>query len=120
VTKNQDLVHRVVGRPGIILVGEGNEARVRHLLGVEKKKHARVVGETPIHDIVVGDSGDEGVVPIRKLSKHVQRLPRSIRPADITDVLQRLKALDAARPQIPMPTNLRQARAAMRGSRGSR
>ena len=55
VTKNQDLVHRVVGRPGVILVGEGNEARVRHLLGVEKKKHARVVGETPIYDIVVGD-----------------------------------------------------------------
>ena len=45
VTKNQDLVHRVVGRPGVILVGEGNPARVRHLLGVEKKKHARVVGE---------------------------------------------------------------------------
>jgi hypothetical protein len=123
VTKNQDLVHRVVGRPGIVLVGEGNEARVRHLLGVEKKKHARVVGETPIYDIVVGDSGADGVVAIRRLSKHVMKLPRNIRPAEITDVLQRLKALDAARPQIPMPkgpmpTNLRQARAAMRGGRG--
>ncbi|HSS67540.1 MAG TPA: DUF4191 domain-containing protein [Nocardioidaceae bacterium] len=124
VTKNQDLVHRVVGRPGIVLVGEGNETRVRHLLGVEKKKHARVVGEIPIYDIVVGDSGDEGVVPIRKLSKHVSKLPRNIKPAEVTDVLQRLKALDAARPQLPMPkgpmpTNLRQARAAMRGGRGS-
>jgi hypothetical protein len=123
VTKNQDLVHRVVGRPGVVLVGEGNEARVRHLLGVEKKKHARVVGETPIYDIVVGDSGDEGVVSIRRLSKHVMKLPRNIRPAEITDLLQRLKALDATRPQIPMPkgpmpTNLRQARAAMRGARG--
>jgi Domain of unknown function (DUF4191) len=125
VTKNQDLVHRVVGRPGIVLVGEGNEARVRHLLGVEKKKHARVVGETPIYDIVVSDSGGDGVVAIRRLSKHVMKLPRNIRPAEITDVLQRLKALDAARPQLPMPkgpmpTNLRQARAAMRGSRGAR
>jgi hypothetical protein len=125
VTKNQDLVHRVVGRPGIVLVGEGNESRVRHLLGVEKKKHARVVGETPIYDIVVGESSGDDVVPIRKLSKHVMKLPRNLRPADITDVLQRLKALDAARPQIPMPkgpmpTNARQARAAMRGSRGGR
>src|SRR5262245_27607958 len=44
VTKSQDLVHRVVGRPGVILIGEGNPQRVRNLLGVEKKKHARVVG----------------------------------------------------------------------------
>jgi hypothetical protein len=125
VTKNQDLVHRVVGRPGIVLVGEGNESRVRHLLGVEKKKHARVAAETPIYDIVVGDSEGDGVVSIRKLSKHVSKLPRNLRPAEITDVLQRLKALDAARPQLPMPkgpmpTNLRQARAAMRGTRGGR
>jgi hypothetical protein len=125
VTKNQDLVHRVVGRPGVVLVGEGNEARVRHLLGVEKKKHARVVGETPIYDIVVGDSGAEGVVPIRRLSKHVMKLPRNVRPGDITDILQRLKALDATRPQLPMPkgpmpTSLRQARQAMRGARGTR
>jgi hypothetical protein len=125
VTKNQDLVHRVVGRPGVVLVGEGNEARVRHLLGVEKKKHARVVGETPIYDVVVGESGADGVVPIRRLSKHVMKLPRNVRPRDVTDILQRLKALDATRPQIPMPkgpmpTSMKQARQAMRGARGTR
>ncbi len=118
VTKNQDLVHRVVGRPGVILVGEGNSARVRHLLGVEKKRHARVVGDTPIYDVVAGDGPDD--IPIRKLSKHVMKLPRKIRPADVTDVLQRLKALDAMRPQLPvpkgpMPTSMKQARQGMRG-----
>jgi hypothetical protein len=118
VTKNQDLVHRVVGRPGVILVGEGNDARVRHLLGVEKKKHARVAGETPIYDIVVGDGPDS--VPIKKLAKHVQKLPRNVAPADVTDLLQRLKALDAMRPQIPMPkgpmpTSMKGARQAMKG-----
>jgi hypothetical protein len=124
VTKSQDLVHRVVGRPGVILVGEGQPSRVRQLLQVEKKKHARVVGETvPLHDIVVGDGADE--VPIPKLAKHVMKLPKSIHPAEVTDVLQRLKALDAMRPQIPMPkgpmpTNMKQARAAMRGQTGRR
>lgn len=119
VTKNQDLVHRVVGRPGIILIGEGNEGRVRHLLGVEKKKHARVAGEVPIFDVVVGD-GTGDTVTIRKLSKHVMKLPRNVSPADVTDVLQRLKALDAMRPQIPMPkgpmpTSMKQARQSMKG-----
>lgn len=120
VTKNQDLVHRVVGKPGVVLVGEGNVSRVRQLLAVEKKKHARVVGEVPIYDIVVGDGTDD-TVTVPKLAKTVQKLPRNITPADITDVLQRLRALDAMRPQIPLPkgpvpTNAKQARAAMRQS----
>jgi hypothetical protein len=119
VTKNQDLVHRVVGRPGVILIGEGNDQRVRHLLGVEKKKHARVVGEVPIFDVVVGD-GSNDTIAVRKLSKYVLKLPKNIAPAEVTDVLQRLKALDAMRPQIPipkgpMPTTMKQARQAMKG-----
>jgi hypothetical protein len=118
VTKSQDLVHRVVGRPGVVLIGEGNESRVRHLLAVEKKKHARVVGETPIYDMVVGEG--PGTIAVQKLTKHLMKLPRNIRPADVTDLLQRLKALDAMRPQLPipkgpMPTSMKQARQTMRG-----
>jgi hypothetical protein len=117
-TKNQDIVHRVVGRPGIVLVGEGNPNRVRNLLSVEKRKHARLVDEVPIFDIVAGDGPDQ--VPIKKLPRHIMKLPRSLRPADVTDVLQRLRALDAMRPQAPlpkgpMPQNARAARQMMRG-----
>lgn len=118
VTKSQDLVHRVVGRPGVVLIGEGNDSRVRHLLAVEKKKHARVVGEAPIYDLVVGDGAD--AIPVQKLTKHVMRLPRAISPAEVTDLLQRLKALDAMRPQLPvpkgpLPTTMKQARQGIRG-----
>ena len=117
-TKNQDVVHRVVGRPGIVLVGEGNPSRARNLLTVEKKKHARVAGEAPIYEVVVGD-GSSGTVQVRKLGRHVLKLPRNIRPAEVTDLMQRLKALDASRPQVPipkgpMPQNARAARSAAR------
>jgi hypothetical protein len=117
-TKNQDVVHRVVGRPGIVLVGEGNPNRVRNLLTAEKKKHARLVDEIPIFDIVAGDG--EGEVPIKKLPRHIMKLPRSLRPADVTDVLQRLRALDAMRPQAPIPKgpvpqSAKAARQMMRG-----
>ena len=119
VTKNQDLVHRVVGRPGVILVGEGNAGRVRNLLAVEKKKHARVVGDAPIYDVVIGDEGGDAI-PVKNLSKHIMKLPRNIAPSDVTDLLQRLKALDTMRPQMPvpkgpMPTSMKQARQGMRG-----
>src|SRR5262245_540943 len=79
-TKNQDIVHRVVGRPGIVLVGEGNPNRVRNLLVVEKKKHARMVDEVPIFDVIAGDG--EGEIPIKKLPRHIMKLPQSLRPAD--------------------------------------
>jgi hypothetical protein len=117
-TKNQDVVHRVLGTPGIVLVGEGNPARVRNLLTVEKKKHARVAPEVPIHAIVVG-TGD-GAVPLPKLIKHIRKLPRSIRPGDMTELISRLRALDAMRPQTPLPrgpvpTSMKGSRKLMQG-----
>ena len=80
-TQQIDAVHRVLGRPGVILVAEGVPARVRGLLAQEKKKVARVVGDTPIYDIIVGD--DEGQVPLRKLSAHVMKLPRNLTAAEV-------------------------------------
>jgi hypothetical protein len=116
--RNQDLVHRVVGPPGIVLVGEGSPHRVRSLLANERRKHERVASETPIFEVVSGDSA--GAVPVPKLSKHVSKLGRNIKPAQMTDVLQRLKALDANRsnmpiPKGPVPTSLKGARQNMRG-----
>lgn len=116
--RQQDLVHRVVGPPGIVLVGEGNSQRLKTLLANERRKHERVTSETPIFEVVSGQA--EGAVPIPKLTRHVTKLGRNIRPAEMTDVLQRLKALDANRsnipiPKGPMPANLKGARQNMRG-----
>jgi hypothetical protein len=116
--KNQDLVHRVVGPPGIVLVGEGSPHRLKTLLATERRKHERVASETPIFEVVSGDS--EGAVPVPKLSRHVTKLGRNIKPAEMTDVLMRLKALDANRsnipiPKGPVPTSMKGARQNMRG-----
>jgi F0F1-type ATP synthase assembly protein I len=117
--KNQDVVHRVVGRPGIILVGEGNPNAVRALLSSEVKKHARIGGEdVPVTTIIVGKG--EGEVPLTKLVKHIQKLPKKIKPAQMTSVLYKIKAIDAMRPAAPMPrgpvpTSMKGSRKAMRG-----
>jgi len=117
-TKNQDVVHRLLGRPGIILIGEGNPNRVRNLLSTEKKKHARIAGEVPITIIVVGDGPDD--VKLTKLVKHVRKLPKKIKPAEMTATISKLRALDAMRPAAPMPhgpmpTSMKGQRKAMRG-----
>jgi len=38
-TKQQDVVHRVIGPPGIILVGEGNPGRLKALMTSERRRH---------------------------------------------------------------------------------
>ncbi len=118
-TKNQDIVHRVVGKPGVILVGEGNPNRVKSLIASEKRKHARIVGESvPIVEVVVGR--EEGQVPLPKLNRHIQKMKKSVKPAEQTSIVNKLKALDAMRPAAPMPrgpvpTSMKSARKMMRG-----
>lgn len=114
-TKQQDLVHRVVGPPGIVLVGEGNPGRAKQLLAAEKKKHERVAADYPVHEVLVGN--EEGQVPLTKLVRHVQKLGRQVKPAEITELRQRLRALDAARPKVPMPRG--PVPTSMKGMRGN-
>jgi hypothetical protein len=115
ITKQQDVVTRVVGPPGIVLIGEGNPNRLRPLLTSERRKHERVASDTPIHEVLVGH--DPGQVPLAKLTKHVTKLGREIKPAQMTDVLMRIKALDANRSNIPMPKG--PVPTSMKGMRGN-
>jgi hypothetical protein len=101
VTRNQDAVYRAVGRPGIALIGEGNANRIRPLLAAEKRKMARVVGDVPVHDIIVGNG--EGEVPLKKLQIHLMRLPRAITPGQVTEINDRLRAMGDLLSKAPVP-----------------
>ncbi|WP_214366709.1 DUF4191 domain-containing protein [Pseudonocardia sp. H11422] len=103
-TTHLDAVHRVIGRPGVILVAEGAPHRVKSLLAQEKKRTSRVVGNLPIYDLIVGN--DEGQVPLSKLQRHLMKLPRNINTKQMDTIEARLAALgsrSAAMPKGPMP-----------------
>ncbi len=111
VTRNQDIVHRAVGRPGVVLIGEGAPSRVQALLVTEKKKVARYVPDVPVYDVQAGNFDDQ--VPLRKLNKHLMKLPRNLTTTQVTEVNRRLKALGTMSlpiPKGPMPKNLRMPR----------
>jgi hypothetical protein len=99
--RNMDVVHRAVGRPGVILVGEGSPTRLASLLAAEKKRVARVAYEVPITEYQIGDG--EGQIPISKLQ-------RKLKPAAVSDINHRLKALQPTlqAPKGPIPRNVRQ------------
>jgi Domain of unknown function (DUF4191) len=97
------VVHRAVGKPGVILVGEGSPTRLPSLLAAEKKRVARVAYDIPIFDIQVGDN--EGQVSIRKLQRHIMKMPRNLKNSAVSDLNYRLKALPQSfqAPKGPLP-----------------
>jgi hypothetical protein len=107
VNRQQDMVHRSVGRAGIVLTGEGGFA-VRQMILDEKKKAERFAPGVPITEIIVGDG--EGQVSIRKLQKHIAKLPKKLSAHQMREVRARLKAvggLSMPIPKGPMPKGIK-------------
>ncbi|MTD59424.1 DUF4191 domain-containing protein [Amycolatopsis pithecellobii] len=103
-TTQLDAVHRVLGGPGVILVGEGAPHRVKNLVSQEKKRVARLVGETPIYEVIIGNN--EGETPLRRLQPKLMKLPRNLKPAQVDALEAKLAALGnrgAAMPKGPIP-----------------
>jgi hypothetical protein len=107
VNKNQDMVHRSVGRPGIVLTAEGTFA-TRQLLQTARRDAERFAPGVPIYEITIGDG--DGEVPLRKLQKHVGKFKKTLSPHQVREVRARLKAVGGMSlplPKGPMPKNVR-------------
>ena len=107
VTKNQDMVHRSIGRAGIVLTGEGTPA-VRGMLQDERRKAERFAPGVPVIEIYVGDGADQ--VPLRKLQKRVTKLPKKLSAHQMREVRARFRAVGGMSmpiPKGPMPKGIR-------------
>jgi hypothetical protein len=110
-TRQQDLLHRVVGRPGVVLVAEGSPSRARQLLVNEKRNVTRIVGSTPVYEVLVGDG--EGQVPLRQLERHFLKLPRNVKGKVVNELDRKFTAMGQGKgpgalpiPKGPMPTRV--------------
>jgi hypothetical protein len=110
------MVYRALGRPGVVLVGEGPTSRVQKLLAAEKKRVERVAPGVPVTTLRVGNGENE--IPLPKLASKVQRLKPQITKDEMAMVNKRLKALGGLRAPLPPgvdPTRARMDRKALRG-----
>jgi hypothetical protein len=117
-TTTFDMVHVVIGRPGVILVGEGTPSKLRSMMGQEKRRLAKIIGTTELREFVIGN--DEGQIPLPKLRNTLMRLPRTITGKDVNALDTRLTAL-ASRTNLPkgaIPKNMRPPKGAFRAMRG--
>jgi hypothetical protein len=104
VSRNQDMVHRSVGRAGIVISGEGSDS-VRQMMSDERKKAERFAPGVPVIEILIGN--EENRTPIRKLQKEMRRLPKKLSAHQMREVRARLKAVGGMSmpiPKGPMPT----------------
>ncbi|HEY1818816.1 MAG TPA: DUF4191 domain-containing protein [Trebonia sp.] len=108
--RTMDVVHRAVGRGGVVLVGEGVPTRVAALLASERKKTERVAHGVPVHEFQVGSG--EGQIPVSKLQRKITTLPRVLKPTAVSDLNYRLRALQPSMqmPKGPLPKGARQPR----------
>ena len=107
VNRNQDMVHRSIGRAGIVVTGEGTQA-VRMMLQEERKRSERFAPGVPVTEVYVGDG--PGQVPLRKLQKHLTKLPKKLSAHQMREVRARFKAVGGMSipiPKGPMPKGVR-------------
>ena len=108
------MVHLIIGRPGVILLGEGNPSRVRGLISQERRRLAKVIGNTDLRDFTIGNA--EGQIPLPKLQMTLLKLPRTITAKEVNALDTRITAL-SSRPVMPkgaIPKNMRPPK--LRGS----
>ncbi|NNG39682.1 DUF4191 domain-containing protein [Flexivirga sp. ID2601S] len=115
---NAAMVFRAVGKPGVVLIGEGPSGAARKLLESERKRVSRVAGaEVPVHLLRVG-AGDD-TVKVGELTKTMNKLDKKLTDAEVQAVNKRLRALGATKPPIPKGMDPRNAprmdRKALRG-----
>ncbi|MEO7069351.1 MAG: DUF4191 domain-containing protein [Nostocoides sp.] len=112
------MVYRALGRPGIVLLGEGPRARAQALLKAEAKKVSRVTPGVPLQTFYVGEDADAGDLSLRKVSNKLTKMKPVLTKDEAATVNKRLKSLGGLRPPIPAgvdPTKARVDRKAMRG-----
>jgi hypothetical protein len=101
MNKSSDTVYRLIGRPGVVIISEGQRSRVAPLVDEARKEVARIVPAVPIHVLHVGADG----LALKDMFRTMYKFPRGIRSAEILVVSNRLNSI-AKTPMSQMPKGI--------------
>ena len=107
-TKTQDAVYRAVGRAGIVLIAEGPSTRTQRLVADEQRKVRKIVPNVPVHVLQIGPDSE---LPLRRLTRSMRRLKRTLTRAEVVAVGNRLSSLGGMQMPIPKGIDPRRMRA---------
>jgi hypothetical protein len=89
--KTRDAVYRAVGRPGVVLIGEGPRSRTQPMLDKERAAVARLLPNVPVQLLYVGP--DAGSLALHKIASALNKLPRKLTKAEVLQVDKRLTSV---------------------------
>jgi hypothetical protein len=101
--KTQEAVYRAVGKPGVVLIAEGAQAKTKKMLDDERRAVLRAVPDIPVHYVFVGP--DANATPLHKLNKKLKSLKKSLRKAEVLAVSHRLNSLSRGG-SLPIPKGM--------------
>src|SRR5699024_3800017 len=111
MTRQQDIIHRDIGNPGVVFVAEGNKNRLKPTITQLKRRVDKLAGGVPIYQVYVGYSEDD--VLVGKIRNHLIRLLRTHNNSQVYAVAHKIDAMDATpghvagMPKSPMPGQAR-------------
>ena len=97
--KSREAVYRMIGKPGVVLIGEGQGARITQMLQDEARMIQKIAPGVTIHQLKV--TTDDTGVRIYNLLKTVYKLKKSLSRAEVTAVANRVESLGGFSMPIP-------------------
>lgn len=101
--RTKDMVFRIVGPAGVVLMAEGAKTSAKAMLEEERRKVQKLASGVTVHTFYSAQDG-EGV-PLGQLHKKVAKLKRTLSRAEITAVQNRLASIDS-RSGLPIPKGI--------------
>jgi len=101
--RTQDAVYRAVGKPGVVLIGEGPQSRTRRMLEDERRNVNRIVPNVPVHFIHVGPDPD--ATKLERLAKTLNGHKKTLTKAEVLAVNNRLTSLSKSS-SLPIPKGI--------------
>lgn len=89
--RTQDAVYRAVGRPGVVLIGEGPRSRTQPMVEKERIAIGRLLPNVPVHTFYVGPDADS--IPLYKISASFNKLKRKLTKAEVMQVEKRITSV---------------------------
>lgn len=101
--KTQDAVYRAIGKPGVIIIGEGPQSRTRRMMEDERRNVNRIAPNVPVHFVHVGP--DPESTKLENLAKTLNRFKRVLSKAEVFAVGNRLASLSKST-ALPIPKGM--------------
>lgn len=102
--RTQDAVYRVVGRGGVVLIGEGPASRTKRMLEDERRKVTKILPNVPINFLHVGPDPD--AVPLHRIRKTVKGYKKTLNKAEVYAVSNRMTSLSKTASPLPIPKGI--------------